>query len=754
MRSVQIYVEEQRLELFADETMTVNSSTQNIYDIALTFTDISRTFTIPATPHNNAIFEHYYNNDLDTTINHSRRRNARIEIDLIPFRTGRIQLEKSAIKNGNADYYTVTFYGDFVSLKDVILEDKLKDLDYSDINHEYTGAEVQARIEDYDNDVQYPLISSGRVWQYGDTTTNDISITGGAIEYTELFPAVSYSAILGLIQAKYNITFTGSFINSSPRFTNAYLWYKNKERLTFFSEPSLITFLGTAGTPVYDNEVLVNYVVPSTLLTGSYDYVLGVNHLVQITINTAYTGGYIIDVYKGGVLVNSIQGTGTNTYSVVNVLNDVGLSDTYYFKLRGEASMSFDADITHKLVYTLVDTGVSSLLVEDVTTDNSGTITTTANIDLSSLAPDMKVLDFISGIFRQFNLVCYGDGVDTYRIEPLEDFYNSGVPFDITKYTSSEVIEVNRPSLFNNISFEYEKSLSFMNVEFNDLFAREYGSLRNNFGYDGGDYTIKLPFESLLFNKFTGTNIQVAYCLGTEPEYKNYVPKPVSLYRNEKVSIGVGANLKFDDGTSVNSITNYVPFGQDADDSDVNYSLNFGSDISSYTLNIETNSLYKVYYQNYLINLFNPKTRLVSVTANLPLNILESLRLKDSVIIREKKYIINDMTTNLVSGEVKFNLISNWRATLDYGAVYNTGFRARTLYYTTQIPEGVTLTLGSPYETQFATPSATTLNAGDSLTFNVTQNLGAARTNTFPVTVTSNGLTIANQFIIINQAAP
>jgi hypothetical protein len=754
MRTVQIYVEDQRLELFADETMTVNSSTQNIYDIALTFTDISRTFTIPATPHNNAIFEHYYNNDLDTTINHSRRRNARIEIDLIPFRTGRIQLEKSAIKNGNADYYTVTFYGDFVSLKDVILEDKLKDLDYTTINHEYTGAEIQARIEDYDANVQYPLITSGRVWQYGDSTTNDISIVGGAIEYTELFPAVSYSAILELIQTKYGITFTGSFINSSPRFLNAYLWYKNKERFQFFGEPSLITFAGTAGTTVYDNEVLINYADPNQFIVAPYDAVTNVNQRITVKINTSSSSSYMIDIYKNGILVNSINGTGTTTYIVLNVDNLVGLSDTYYFKLRSDASMSFDADITQSFIYTLINYGSTSLLVTDTTTDNSGTITTSTNIDLSSLAPDMKVLDLISGMFRQFNLVCYGDGVDTYRIEPLEDFYNSGVPFDITKHTSSEVIEVNRPSLFNNISFEYEKSLSFMNMEFNDLFTREYGSLRNTFGYDGGDYTIKLPFESLLFSKFTGTNIQVGYCLGTEPEYKNYVPKPVSLYRNEKVSIGVGANLKFDNGTSVNSITNYVPFGQDTDDSDENYSLNFGSDISSYTLNIENNSLYKVYYQNYLINLFNPKTRLVSVTANLPLNILESLRLKDSVIIREKKYIINDMTTNLVSGEVKLNLISNWRATLDYGAVYNTGFRARTLYYNTQIPEGVTLTLGSPYETQFATPSATTLNAGDTLTFNVTQNLGAARTNTFPVTVTSNGVTIANQFIIINQSAP
>jgi hypothetical protein len=751
MRSVQIYVENQRLELFADETMTVNSSTQNIYDIALTFTDISRTFTIPATPHNNAIFEHYYNNDVDTVINHSKRRDARIEIDLIPFKTGRIQLEKSAVKNGNADYYTVTFFGDFVSLKDVILEDKLKDFDYSTINHEYTGDQIKDRIIDYDNDIQYPLITSGRVWQYGDSTTNDISITGGAIEYSDLFPAVSYKAILGLIEDKYGVTFTGSFLTSSPRFSNAFLWYKNKEKLTFYSEPSLVSFAGTVNTPVYNNEVTVAYVEPSSLLTGSYDYVFAVSHSVSIQINTSYTGAYIVDVYKNGILVNSINGIGTNAYSITNSINDIGLNDTYYFKVRAEASMVFDADVTHELSYTLVNIGVSSLAVEDITTDNSGTITTTANIDLSSLAPDMKVLDFISGMFRQFNLVCYGDGVNTYRIEPLEDFYNSGVPFDITKHVSSEIVEVNRPTLFNNISFEYEKSNSFMNMEFYDLFAREYGSLRNTFGYDGGDYTIKLPFESLLFNKFTGTNIQVGYCLGTEPEYKNYVPKPVSLYRNEKVSIGFGANLKFDNGTAVSDIDYYIPFGQDAVDSDVNYSLNFNSDISSYTLEIENNSLYKVYYQNYLINLFNPKTRLVSVTAILPLSILESLRLKDSIIIREKKYIINDMTTNLITGEVKFNLISNWRATLDFSAVYNITIRAQTLYYNTQIPDGITLTLGSPYETAFATPSATTLNAGDTLTFSVPVNFGSARTNTFPVTVSSGGATISTQFIIINQ---
>jgi hypothetical protein len=750
MRTVQIYVENQRLDLFDDEVMTVNSSTQNIYDIALTFTDISRTFTVPATPNNNAIYEHYYNNDVNTVINHSKRRDARIEIDLVPFRTGRIQLEKSNIKNGNAADYTVTFFGDFVSLKDVILEDKLKDLDYSTLNHAYTGAEVQARIEDYDS-VQYPLISSNRVWQYGDATSNDISINAGAISYTELFPAISYKAIIDLIQSKYSITFTGSWLNSSPRFENAYLWYKNKEVNTFYSLPELITFAGVSGEPLYDNEININYIDPATLI--AYDDVYDVRHKITVEINTASSADYILDVYRDGLLINSYQNNATDTYQVANIANVSGISYTYYFKLRSTTTMSFDADITYSITYQDIIFGSGSLPGLISYFDNSGTISTTTYTDFSALAPDMKVLDFIAGIFRQFNLVCYGDGVDTYRIEPLEDFYASGNVLDITKYVSSESIDVSRPKLYNNISFEYEKSNSFMNREFYDLFSTEYGNLKNTFGYDGGDYVIKLPFETLLHNKFSGTNIQVGYCLGTEPEYKNYAPKPVSLYRNTKITIGSGASLKFYDGTSNNSIANYVPFGQDTNESGENYSLNFNSEISSYTLEVELNSIYKTYYEAYLLNLYNPKTRLINVTANLALGILEGLRLNDSIVIREKKYIINDMTSNLSNGEVKFNLMSNWRASKDYSHLFSISAKAAVLHYPKTIPLGVTITIGTVYETAFSTPSATTLNAGDTLIFFCSSNSGAARTNTYPITVTNNGV-VTTGYIIINQAAP
>ena len=85
MRSVQVYVEGQRLELFNDEQITVKSEQQNIADISAVRTDFSQTFTIPASINNNKIFKHFYESSVDSNTDHNIRRSATIEIDLVPF---------------------------------------------------------------------------------------------------------------------------------------------------------------------------------------------------------------------------------------------------------------------------------------------------------------------------------------------------------------------------------------------------------------------------------------------------------------------------------------------------------------------------------------------------------------------------------------------------------------------------------------------------------------------------------------------
>ena len=58
-RSVQIYVEGVKLDLFDDEQIQVNSSVQNIQDISKVYSDFSQSFTVPATKTNNKVFHHW-----------------------------------------------------------------------------------------------------------------------------------------------------------------------------------------------------------------------------------------------------------------------------------------------------------------------------------------------------------------------------------------------------------------------------------------------------------------------------------------------------------------------------------------------------------------------------------------------------------------------------------------------------------------------------------------------------------------------
>jgi len=156
MRKVQIYVEGVQLDLFNDEQINVNSTIQNIADLSKTYSDFSQSFTVPATVNNNKVFHHFYNSDVykydQVQLNVNVRKSASIEINLTPFRTGKIQLEKANLKNGKPESYTLTFYGELTSLKDKFGEDMLSDLDLDSLNHSYTGTEIYNRITDHSTD--------------------------------------------------------------------------------------------------------------------------------------------------------------------------------------------------------------------------------------------------------------------------------------------------------------------------------------------------------------------------------------------------------------------------------------------------------------------------------------------------------------------------------------------------------------------------------------------------------------------------
>ena len=69
---------------------------------------------------------------------------------------------------------------------------------------------------------------------YDDGGTNDINTNTGAIQYSELFPAVKVSGVLSAIEIQYGVDFQGTFL-SDKRFQNCFLFCQNKDDFQFFT---------------------------------------------------------------------------------------------------------------------------------------------------------------------------------------------------------------------------------------------------------------------------------------------------------------------------------------------------------------------------------------------------------------------------------------------------------------------------------------------------------------------------------------
>ena len=63
-REVQLYISNNRVDLFKDETISLTDSIKNVRDIAKVFTTFTKSFTLPASKNNNKLFQHYYNFDI------------------------------------------------------------------------------------------------------------------------------------------------------------------------------------------------------------------------------------------------------------------------------------------------------------------------------------------------------------------------------------------------------------------------------------------------------------------------------------------------------------------------------------------------------------------------------------------------------------------------------------------------------------------------------------------------------------------
>jgi hypothetical protein len=674
MNQVDIYINNQRLDLFQDEEITINLSVQNVQDISKVFTDFTQNFTVPASTVNNSIFSYYYRTDLQGSFDGRFRVSARIEINSLPFRNGVIELENVLLKGTEPYAYSLTFYGDLVSLTDLFGDDYLYDLDLSDYDHPYDDEEIWQRFRyDYDPNFFYPLMSPVKNWFYSsDNNEHDDSNIAyhndneeHGIHYYELKPALKVTAVLEAIQAKYGITFSGSFLLNTP-FQDLSLWLHRYEGYMYEGQPSATAWetieFSNTNSPTPDWFDLTTDTWTPVGLSGTGDIY---DIVTNITIS-GYTSDYYIGVFRNGALVGQsiANGTAVVTISDIPVTNNI---ESLQIAIRP----STNAVITYEVTQMTI-TSSSAVTSADVYMAAPASYAL-AKVVVTDLMPEIKVKDFLSGVLKMYNMVIVPTSATNFLLQPLDDWYAAGTDqnyqelLDITEYT------VNRPPLYREIEFKYQPTEQILGYQYLHQNNTGYGDLRTFFTFDGDEFVIELPFECPLFERLTDqhngvlTNVLVYKSItrdtGENNQFNIYVGAPIlfyGYYNNYDLSETNPIAYVNADGTTCRRVDGcwYSNTSNRYQSASASYSICFGSDIDPYHLQSVNRSLYNEEWNNYISDLYNAKRRILQVDAVLPVGKIISLNLQNGIVWNNNKYIVNSVSLNMTTGKASFELLN------------------------------------------------------------------------------------------------
>jgi hypothetical protein len=664
-----------QLDLFQDEKVELNLNVKNINDISKIISDFSQPFTIPTTPTNNRLFKHWYNADVDGNFNANIRVDAYIEINSLPFRYGSLQLDSCKLKRLMPYSYAVTFFGAGVNLSDKFGDDFLNVLDLSEFDHDYNQTAVlNAMKGDTINsgDIYYPLINARTYMTFGDNSSIDINHNGNNIVYRDFKPAIREIRLIEAIEEKYGITFSRDFFDRSI-FYNKFLWcHKEAGQMRTSSDRVLVNYntktaetatgTGWGSIPMPYNfttdEVFVNWQDYPTVINQAQ-----ANKRIKIRVKvvTTSTNNYRIELLDNGVLFDEFTDlNGTTTVTVYNKTIQEDSSNHDFTinvsSIEGNITFSTECYISYESSFGGFDRYIT-ITSPSQTTSNSV-------VKIREQLPDMKVKEYFVSLVNQFNLIIRPISVDEYFIDTLDNWYSKGKAYDISSLVDIENIEVKKPSVKKKIDFLYQKTDTILGKQYFENNQLSYGDLKAVYNIQGDELKIESQFENMLFMRFVDSGTSVVTDLqGGFSVDKNNNPvkgKAISFYRN---------GFESSDNIHVNG-TSLTPIWHTATEDNYTFeqvtnSLNFGADNSSFFYAPIDTSLYYNFWKTYIEDLYNRKTRVLSLKCKLPVRILQGLELKDKFIIGDYKYKISSVKVDLTNGEADIEVFSDLSNPID-----------------------------------------------------------------------------------------
>jgi len=695
--------------------ITLKDSIKDSKDVAKVMTAYTRQFKLPASKVNNRIFKYFHNHSVLNGFDARRKHEAIIKLNGFDFKKGYIKLNKVNLKDNSPLSYEVEFFGELASLKDILGSSELKDLtSLNKFNHEYNTDNVkdgfEAGLDIYtapdgtasvlrnaDGDIKYPFISHTRGFEIDNQGIHEIlsqeqrdaghTVTSDErMSYSDLKPALRILRIFDAIEEDFpKIQFNKEWLESST-IKDIFMWLHREKGYISYKNGETIEDTNTFYRQIYEVGADKEYVY----LSGDEE-MRPLETYFSGGVRQIYNGRFIVDsvggetfdmkvmLYANGVLQDTIEELGIEGGQQGQINFSLASSSPKRWKV--ETYVVAEGQIQNITPVIYLDRELIQGQVEQTYSSTygltSGSLALVPDILVPLSMPKKKIIDFLSDLFKMFNLVAYEerqlDGTYKIYIEPLDNYYQKGTSYDITQYIDISDSSVERISPYNSIEFKYPDPKTFLAINQAEITGDDFGSVEFRVGdlddgagssdsllFDGGEYKVEPKFEKMMYERMRTVSSKQLTRIGWGwfvNDNKKNIPEPtlgepLLLYIQNESNLTPSQYIIWTDGTSSSQYNR--PSNVEYT---VNQTLNFNAEIDEYTFVENENSLFNNFYKKYIAGIYSPYARRVNVDCYLPSLIFSKINLNDSIVIDKTVFLIDKISTNLTTGKTNLDLL-------------------------------------------------------------------------------------------------
>jgi hypothetical protein len=653
------------VDLFQDESIELNRQLKDLQDLSTIWTDYTQAFQIPASETNNLIFSDWFDeNVLLGAWNPNIGKNATLLIHSLPVYEGRVEFIGCKYKDGIPQLYNIVFYGTTKKILDVWGEDLLNKDIWSAYNHICSYANV---LSSWDNaliggDILYPIADYNQGWRYSTMAGVNGNIRDPrGIEVDDLRPAIKLKAMLTTVFAAANYTLSGSFL-TRPEMDKAF-----------------ILPMQTAG-PLYDPE----YTSPGTseALVLSYTCTqwtagaLTKKPIIFPTVVSNPSGNY-----NAATGIYTVNRTGNYTFEVQFELTAPSTpkqSILFYFMLNGRPdantrvlttstvieskfySRRLTQGDTIQIAYNCIGTWTANLEF-NCTVAPQGI--NGNSVSMKDAMPQMKIKDFVNGVIKSFNCILIPTSSTTIEIHNLQDWYALGTTKNWSPFIDVKDIEHTKLPIPSIVSFTHKESECLANEYYRNINRREYGSVSFApvIDYPTDEFKLETPFNVICPQVLDEVNNNGQKIRATELNIPRFMDKDDKPVQQDLTLFYYGGKQSISDPYYFNNVNQYVLPLMSSYSAyptlKTSYSMAFGLEYSVRG-DAPVNSLYLMYWNEYLSRMYSTQSRLVKMTGIVPVGEWLNFALNDTIAISGNYYKVQSVKYDMLTEVANLELIT------------------------------------------------------------------------------------------------